>query len=50
MNKARLAEKIADLVKTQKIKDIADLKDESNREGMRLVIETQARREPATWC
>ena len=41
MNKARLAEKIADLVKTQKIKDIADLKDESNREGMRLVIETK---------
>ncbi len=41
VNKARLAEKIADLVKTQKIKDIADLKDESNREGMRLVIETK---------
>ena len=41
MNKARLAEKIADLVKTQKIKDIADLNDESNREGMRLVIETK---------
>ncbi len=41
VNKARLAEKIADLVKTQKVKDIADLKDESNREGMRLVIETK---------
>ncbi|MEX1263273.1 MAG: DNA gyrase subunit A [Actinomycetota bacterium] len=41
VNKARLAEKIAELVKTQKIKDIADLKDESNREGMRLVIETK---------
>ncbi|HEY5905721.1 MAG TPA: DNA gyrase subunit A, partial [Actinomycetota bacterium] len=41
VNKARLAEKIADLVKLQKIKDIADLKDESNREGMRLVIETK---------
>ena len=39
VNKARLAEKIADLVKTGKMKDIADLKDESNREGMRLVIE-----------
>ena len=39
MNKARLAEKIAELVKLGKIKDIADLKDESNREGMRLVIE-----------
>ncbi|MDP9329320.1 MAG: DNA gyrase subunit A [Actinomycetota bacterium] len=39
VNKARLAEKIADLVKTGKIKDIADLKDESNRKGMRLVID-----------
>src|SRR4249919_1436396 len=41
VNKARLAEKIAELVKQQKLKDIADLKDESNREGMRLVIETK---------
>ncbi|HEX7246794.1 MAG TPA: DNA gyrase subunit A [Actinomycetota bacterium] len=41
VNKARLAEKIAELVKLQKIKDIADLKDESNRDGMRLVIETK---------
>jgi len=39
VNKARLAEKIADLVKTGKVKDIADLKDESNRHGMRLVID-----------
>ncbi|MEA2614120.1 MAG: gyrase subunit, partial [Chloroflexota bacterium] len=39
VNKARLAEKIADLVKTSKMKDIADLKDESNRHGMRLVID-----------
>jgi DNA gyrase subunit A len=38
VNKARLAEKIADLVKLGKIKDIADVKDESNRQGMRLVI------------
>jgi DNA gyrase subunit A len=41
VNKARLAEKIADLVKLGRLKDIADLKDESNREGMRLVIETK---------
>ncbi len=41
VNKARLAEKIAELVKAGKIKDIADLKDESNRHGMRLVIETK---------
>jgi len=39
VNKARLAEKIADLVRNQKIKDIADLKDESNRDGMRLVVD-----------
>jgi DNA gyrase subunit A len=38
VNKARLAEKIADLVKLGKTKDIADVKDESNRQGMRLVI------------
>ena len=41
VNKARLAEKIADLVNAGKLKDVADLKDESNREGMRLVIETK---------
>ncbi len=40
MNKARLAEKIADLVKSGKVKDIADLKDHSSgRAGMRLVID-----------
>jgi DNA gyrase subunit A len=40
VNKARLAEKIADLVKTGKIKDIADLKDHSSgRAGIRLVID-----------
>lgn len=38
VNKARLAEKIASLVQTGKIKDIADVRDESNRQGMRLVI------------
>ena len=38
VNKARLAEKIAELVRTGKIKDIADVRDESNRQGMRLVI------------
>ncbi len=47
VNKARLAEKIADLVKSQKLKDISDLKDESNREGMRLVIETKRGANPA---
>src|SRR6266508_527799 len=40
VNKARLAEKIAQLYKTGKVKDIADLKDESSgRGGMRLVVD-----------
>jgi DNA gyrase subunit A len=39
VNKARLAEKIAQLVNTRKLQDIADLKDESSRAGMRLVID-----------
>jgi DNA gyrase subunit A len=40
VNKARLAEKIAELVKTGKVKDVADLKDHSSgRAGMRLVID-----------
>jgi DNA gyrase subunit A len=39
VNKARLAEKIAHLVQTRRITDIADLKDESSRAGMRLVVE-----------
>ncbi len=38
VNKARLAEKIGDLAQSGKLKDISDLKDESNREGMRLVV------------
>ncbi|MBQ5674161.1 MAG: DNA gyrase subunit A, partial [Lachnospiraceae bacterium] len=39
VNKARLIEKIADLVKEKKIDGITDLRDESDREGMRVVIE-----------
>jgi len=38
VNKARLAEKIADLATSGRIKDIADVRDESSRQGMRLVI------------
>jgi DNA gyrase subunit A len=41
VNKARLAEKVADLVKTGKVKDIVDVRDESSRQGMRLVIVTK---------
>ena len=39
VNKAALVEKIAELVKGKKIDGIADLRDESDRDGMRMVIE-----------
>ena len=39
VNKATLVEKIADLVRDRKIEGIADLRDESDRNGMRIVIE-----------
>ena len=39
VNKANLIQKIAELVKTKKIDGITDLRDESDREGMRVVIE-----------
>ena len=39
VNKAKLIENIADLVKDKRIVGIADLRDESDREGMRIVIE-----------
>ena len=39
VNKARLVERIAELVKEKKLEGISDLRDESNRNGMRIVIE-----------
>ncbi|PLX87758.1 MAG: DNA gyrase subunit A [Desulfuromonas sp.] len=39
VNKARLIEKIAELVKEKKIEGISDLRDESDRDGMRISIE-----------
>ena len=39
VNKAKLIEKIAELVKDKKIDGISDLRDESDKEGMRIVIE-----------
>lgn len=39
VNKARLIEKIADLVKEKRVDGITDLRDESDRQGMRIVIE-----------
>ncbi len=39
VNKAKLIEKIAELVRDKKVDGITDIRDESNREGMRVVIE-----------
>ena len=39
VNKSRLIEKIADLVKDKRIEGISDIRDESDRKGMRIVIE-----------
>jgi DNA gyrase subunit A len=39
VNKARLIEKIAELVREKRIEGVSDLRDESDREGMRIVIE-----------
>ena len=39
VNKAKLVEKIADLVREKKIDGITDLRDESDRNGMRIVVE-----------
>jgi DNA gyrase subunit A len=41
VNKARLIEKIAELVKEKKIEGISELRDESDKDGMRVVIEVR---------
>jgi len=41
VNKARLIEKIADLVRDKKVVGITDLRDESDKDGIRVVIETK---------
>jgi DNA gyrase subunit A len=46
VNKARLVEKIAELVREKKIEGISDLRDESDREGMRIVIELKKDENP----
>ena len=46
VNKAQLIEKIADLVKEQRINGISDLRDESDRDGMRIVIELKRDAKP----
>src|SRR3990172_4373352 len=45
-NKAALIEKIADLVRGKRIEGIADLRDESDRHGMRIVIELKRESQP----
>ena len=47
VNKANLIEKIADLVRSGKIPDISNLRDESDRDGMRVVIELKRDAQPA---
>jgi DNA gyrase subunit A len=46
VNKAEMVAKIADLVKDKKIDGITDIRDESNREGIRVVIELRANSYP----
>ncbi len=45
-NKAALVENIAELVRNKKIEGIADLRDESDRQGMRVVIELKKESQP----
>jgi DNA gyrase subunit A len=46
VNKARLIERMAELVNNKDIEDIGDIRDESDREGMRIVIELKRGAEP----
>jgi DNA gyrase subunit A len=39
ISKARIMEQIADLVRSRKLEDVSDLRDESDRDGMRIVVE-----------
>lgn len=47
VNKARLIESMAELVKDKKIEGISDIRDESNREGTRIVIELKKDSNPS---
>jgi DNA gyrase subunit A len=47
VNKASLIEKIAELVRSGKVNDISNLRDESDRDGMRIVIELKRDAQPA---
>jgi DNA gyrase subunit A len=41
VNKAKLLEKIADLVKDKKVEGVSDIRDESDRDGMRIVVDVR---------
>lgn len=41
VNKAKLIEKIADMVRSRRIEGVSDIRDESDKDGMRIVIETK---------
>ena len=47
VNKASLIEKIAELVRAGKLNDISNIRDESDRDGMRIVIELKREGKPA---
>src|SRR5580698_4585219 len=46
VNKARLVERVAQLVNDKDIEDISDIRDESDRDGMRIVVELKRGAEP----
>ena len=46
VNKATLLERIAELVRAKQVEGIGDMRDESDRSGMRIVIELKPRRHP----
>ena len=48
VNKATLQEKIAELVREKRLEGISDMRDESDRQGMRLVIELKREASPRT--
>ena len=47
INKAKLIEKIADLIHEKRLEGISDLRDESDRDGMRIVVELKRNENPA---
>jgi len=47
LNKTRLIEKIAEMVREKKLEGVSDLRDESDREGMRVVVELKKDANPA---